>query len=174
MNIPLQTKQLIRSTASMFFVCLEVQYNENSCSYGQLMIGSFIWQCICSCIIYCTEIFGETSNHPGDSVPLQPRFYTLQLLAFSKISSLADHWWDSGKYDGSWWQFWQRILQNILNSRRDTGRTVWGPKVPTLKRTEASLSLNNVSCIFFKKCLYFSYHVAGGYFLDTPHITFFH
>ena len=26
--------------------------------------------------------FGETSNHPGDSAPLQPRFGTLQFLTF--------------------------------------------------------------------------------------------
>ena len=34
----------------------------------------------------------------------------------------------------------QRILQNVLNNGRDSGRTVWGSKVPTLKETEASLS----------------------------------
>ena len=51
------------------------------------------------------EDFGETSNHPGDSVPLQPRFGALQLLAFpkTKISfekeEISDHQWDSGKYD---------------------------------------------------------------------------
>ena len=28
------------------------------------------------------RVFGETSNHPGDSAPLQPRFGALQLLAF--------------------------------------------------------------------------------------------
>ena len=32
----------------------------------------------------CAEFFGETSNHPGDSAPLQPRFGALQLLAFPK------------------------------------------------------------------------------------------
>ena len=30
------------------------------------------------------EFFCETSNHPGDSAPLQPRFSTLQCLAFPK------------------------------------------------------------------------------------------
>ena len=30
------------------------------------------------------EIFGETSNHPGDSAPQQPGFGTLQRLAFPK------------------------------------------------------------------------------------------
>ena len=56
-------------------------------------------------IMLCAEFFGKTLNHPGNSDPLQPRFGTLQLLAFpkTKITSdreeTADHWWDSGKYD---------------------------------------------------------------------------
>ena len=47
------------------------------------------------------------------------------------------------------------------------GRTVWGPKVPTVKDTETSLSMYNVSRIFFNKCVYFTHHMAG-YFLDRP------
>ena len=38
----------------------------------------------CSCITSCAEIFGETSNHPGDSAPVQLRSGTLRLLAFPK------------------------------------------------------------------------------------------
>ena len=58
-----------------------------------------------SCITSHAEFFAKTSNHPGDSVPLQPRFGALQLLAFpkTKISfekeEISDHQWDSGKYD---------------------------------------------------------------------------
>ena len=37
-----------------------------------------------SCIMSHAEVFGETSNHPGDSAPLEPRFGALQLLAFPK------------------------------------------------------------------------------------------
>ena len=43
------------------------------------------------------QFFCETSNHPGDSVPLQPRFGALQLLAFLKIEitfereEISDH-----------------------------------------------------------------------------------
>ena len=58
------------------------------------------------------RFFCKTSNHPGDSVPLQPRFGTLRLLAFhrTKITfereKISDHRWDSGKYDraaeGNW------------------------------------------------------------------------
>ena len=33
---------------------------------------------------HLVQFFGETSNHPGDSAPLQPRFGALQLLTFPK------------------------------------------------------------------------------------------
>ena len=51
--------------------------------------------------------FGETSNHPGDSAPLQPRFGALRLLAFPKTKitfereEILDYPSDSGKYDGA-------------------------------------------------------------------------
>ena len=41
---------------------------------------------------------------------------------------------------GSDGKFQQRILQSDLNSGRDAGITMKGPKVPILKRTEVSLS----------------------------------
>ena len=65
-----------------------------------------------SCIMSHAEVFGETSNHPGDSAPLEPRFGALWHLAFpnTKIiferEEISDHQWDSGKYDraadGNW------------------------------------------------------------------------
>ena len=63
------------------------------------------WQCACSCITSCAEIFGETSNHPGDAAPLQPRFGIMRLLAIpnTKITfereEISGNQWDSGKYD---------------------------------------------------------------------------
>ena len=77
------------------------------------------------------RFFGKTSNHPGDSAPLHPRFGTLQLWAFPKTKitfereEISDHQLDSG----------QLMV---------TGRTVWGPKMPTLYGTEVSLS--HVQC----------------------------
>ena len=63
-----------------------------------------------SCV-WC-RVFCETSNPPGDSTPLQPRFGTLKILAFPKIKitfekeEILNHGWDSGKSngaaDGSW------------------------------------------------------------------------
>ena len=58
--------------------------DSEGCSYGQLVIGSFITttHLLLHQVLY--RDFGETSNHPGDSVPLQPRFGGLKLLTFPK------------------------------------------------------------------------------------------
>ena len=47
------------------------------------------------------EVFGDTSNHPGDSVPLQPRFGALRHLAFPKTKIIFERDEISGKYDGT-------------------------------------------------------------------------
>ena len=70
------------------------------------------WQCARSCITSHGEFFGKTSNHLGDSAPLQPRFGTLWLPVFNKTKitfereEISDRQWDSGKYDreadGDW------------------------------------------------------------------------
>ena len=111
---PLQAKQLIRSTTSTFCIGWEMRYDKNGCSVGQVVIGSFITKTWCpsSCITSHAEFFCKTLNHPSDSAPLQPRFGTLQLLAFPKTTitfereEISDCRWDSGKYtgaaDGEW------------------------------------------------------------------------
>ena len=92
----------------------------------------------CSCITSCTEFFGKTSHHPGDSGPLQPRFGTLQLLDFSKTKimfereEISDHWWDSGKYDGAADGDWENCVRS---------------QGAYLKGTEGSLS--TVQCFLY-------------------------
>ena len=56
---------------------LEMQYGGNGCNYGQLVIGSFIRQQATPAaqeVCLLQRFFGKTSNHPGDSAFLQPRF----------------------------------------------------------------------------------------------------
>ena len=63
-------------------------------------------------VSWVPKAFGETSNHPGDSAPVEPRFGNPWLLAFPKTKvtfereEISDHQWDSGKYDraadGNW------------------------------------------------------------------------
>ena len=95
-------------------------------------------QCACSCITFHTDIFGETSNHPGDSAPLHPRFGTLQLWAFPKTKitfereEISDCRWDSGKYDGAADGDWENCVRS---------QGAWGLRhhCPTY----------NVSCILY-------------------------
>ena len=64
------------------------------------------------------------------------------------------------------------IQENTTEQLMVTGRTMWGPEVPTLKGTEASLSY--VQCLFYLvssiNFSVFSYYMAG-YLLDRPHIS---
>ena len=85
-----------------------------------------------SCITSRAEFFGKTSNHPGDSDPLEPRFGTLQLLAFfPQLKS---------RLKGKRFQTIDKNQENTMRQLMANGRTVWGPEVPTLMGTEVSLS----------------------------------
>ena len=149
-SIPLHAKQLIRSTASMFFIAWERQFDKNGHSYEQLMIGNFITKCRRSCIVSRAEIFGETSNHPGDSVFLQLRFVTLQLLTLlqTKITfereKISDHWWDSRKYNRAAFGNWQSSVRS------------WGAYWEGDWGVIVLSTMILVSCIFFSKYLYLS------------------
>ena len=127
---------------------------------GSWGLAASSWQRAHSCITSLTEFCGKTSNHPGDSDLQQPRFGALRPLAFPKTKITFERSFRKLQR-GSWWQFQQRILQGILNSGRDAGRTVWGPKVPTLKGTGASLP--SVQC--------FLYLVSSSIKVSIFHIT---
>ena len=72
----------------------------------------------CSCITSHAEFFGEMSNHPGDSAPLQPRFGALRLLAFPKTKitfereEISDHHWDSGKSNRAADSHWENCVRS--------------------------------------------------------------
>ena len=87
---------------------------------------------------------------------VQPRYGALWLLGFpkTKISfkreEISDCQWESGKYTGQ--------LMVI-------GRTVWGPKVPTLKGTEVSLSY--IQCFLYLTSLSINVPIFHITWLDT-------
>ena len=122
---------------------------------GNWWLAASSWQHTCSCIKSCAELFGKTSNHPGDSAPLQSRFGALWLLTFPKTTTtfekeeIADLQWDSGKYneaaDGDW--------KDCVRSHGAYLEGDWGGIV--------LCTMFLVSCIFFSKCLYCSYYMTG-------------
>ena len=118
-------------------------------------LGNWWWaassqQCAHINITSYAEFFGKTSNHPGDSAPLQPRFGALQLLAFPKTKitferkESSGRRWDSGKYnmaaDACDWE-------NCVRSR--DAYIEWDWDVIVL------CTMFLVNCIFFNKCVYF-------------------
>ena len=110
------------------------------------------------------SFFWETSNHPGDSAPLQPRFGALWLLAFPKTKitfekeEIPDHQWDSGKYHRTADRDWENCV-------RSQGAYFGGDWAIIVLCT-----MFLISCIFFNKCLiYFPYYMAG-YLLDSPRV----
>ena len=84
---------------------------QKTTAMGNSWLAASSWQCACSYTTSHTEFFGKTSNHPGDSAPLQPRFGALRLLAFPKTKN---HLWKGRDFRpsmrfrkiwwGSWWQ----------------------------------------------------------------------
>ena len=84
-----------------------------------------------------------------------------QLLVFPKTKitfereGISDSRWDSGKYNGATDGDWE----NCVRSQGAYIEGDWGIIV--------LCTMLLVSCIFFNKCLYFSYYMAG-YLLDKP------
>ena len=117
-------------------------YDSEGCSYEKLVIGSFIMTAHSLIHHIRVQFFSKTSNYPGDSAPLQPRFGAVWPLALpqTKITfereAISDCQWDSGKYDRA----------ADINDRGE----LWGPKVSTLKGTEVSLSY--VQCFLYLLC----------------------
>ena len=96
-----------------------IQMIQKAAAMGNWWLAASSWQCACSYITSCAELFGETSDHSGDSAPLQLRFGTLWLLAFPKTKITLK---------GKRFQTVNEIQENITGQLMAIGRTVWGPR----------------------------------------------
>ena len=125
---------------------------QKATAMGNRWLAASLRQHAHSCITSPAEVSGETSNHPGDLASLQPRFGILWLLAFPKLK------WPLKEQR---FQTIDEIQENTMEQLMVTGRTVWGPKVPTLKGTKAPLSY--IQC--------FLYLVSSSIHVSIFHIT---
>ena len=139
-------------------------YSDDSegCSYGQLVIGSFITtKCPLMHHISCSFLAKHQITQVTQPL-LRLRFCTLQLRAFPQIKitckreALSAHWCDSGKYDGVADGDWKNCV-------RSQGACFGG--------TEASLSY--VQCSLYLEAssinVSFSYYMVG-YLLESPRV----
>ena len=84
------------------------------------------------------QFLGETLNHLGDSAPYSPDLMPCNFWLFLKLKS---------SLKGKRFQTIGEIQENTTGQLMAIGRTVWGPQVPTLKGTEASLTY--VQCFLY-------------------------
>ena len=83
-----------------------------------------------SCLVQ--RFFCKISNHPGDSAPLFSRdLVPCDFWLFPKLKS---------PLKGKRFQTINKIQENMTGQLMVIERTVWGPKVPTLRGIEVSLS----------------------------------
>ena len=103
-----------------------------SSQLGQLVIGSFITTMYPLLYHVSCRVFGTTSSHPGDSAP-----YSLSLASYDFWLFLRLKLHLKGKR----FQTVNETQGNRMGQLMVSRRTVWGPKVPTLKGAEASFVL---------------------------------
>ena len=124
-------------------------------SYEQLVIGSFIkttrlLRHHVSCRVFLVKHQITQVIQPPYSPDLVPCVFWLFLKLKPPLK-------------GKRFQTINEIQENTTGQLMKIGRGIWGPKLATLKETEASLSYVQCSCIlhFFNYCLFFSHYMAG-------------
>ena len=138
---------------------------QKAAAMGNWLLAASSRQHTRSCVMSHAEFFGKTSNHPGSSALLQPRFDNLWCLVFPKTKitfegeEISYLQWDSEKYDGvaaGDWESYVRFQGAYFEGD-------WGITLYTMFLVS----------YLFNKCLYFSYDMAG-YLLDRPRIWWKH
>ena len=141
----------------MFLSVERCNVTKATAAVGNRWLAAASQQCAWSCILTHAEIFGETSNLPGDSAPLRPRFGALRLPPFPRIKiafereETSDHQSDLGKHEEASDSNWENCV-------RPQGAYFEGGRGIIVLCT-----MFPASCIFFNKCLYFSQYIAGHF-----------
>ena len=138
---------------------------QKAATMGNWWLAASSQQCACLRVSSHAEFFGGTSNHPGDSAPYSPDLASCDFWHFPKVKS---------PLKGKTFQTIDEIQENMAGQLMVIGRTVWGPRVPIVKGTEASLSCVQCS-LYLVSCsinVPFSYYMVG-YLLDRLQIPAF-
>ena len=88
--------------------------------------------------------------------PYSPDLVLCNFWLFLKLKS---------PWKGKRFQIIDEIQENTMGQLMAIGRTVWGPKVPTFKGTEASLS--HVPCFLYLVCSSTNVSIFHSTWLDT-------
>ena len=159
---PLHSKwlnEMSNESPSNFALSLNILHGNCSgdlegCSYGQLVIGSFITTMHPLMTHISCRVFFLTKHQVArvTQPPYSPDLVPFNFWLFPKLKS---------PLKGKRFQSINEIQENTTGLMV-IGRTVWGLLCRGLR---SHYPMYNVSCILFKNCLYCSYYVAG-YLLD--------
>ena len=105
---------------------------------GNWWLAASSWQCACSCITSHAEFLVKHQIIQVTQLPYSPDFVPCNFWLFQKLKSPLKE---------KRFQTISEIQENTIGQLMMIGRTVWGPQVPTLKGTEASLSY--VQCFLY-------------------------
>ena len=111
---------------------------QKATAMGTWWLAASSQQCAHSCITSLTELLAKHQITQVTQPPYSPDLAPCDFWLFLKLKS---------PLKGNRFQTGDEIEENIMGQLMATGSTMWGPMVPTLKETEASLSY--VQCFLY-------------------------
>ena len=106
-----------------------IQMIQKAAAIGNWWLAASSWQHACSCITSYAEVLAKHQITQVTQLTYRPDLVPCDFWLFTKLKS---------PLKGKRFQTIDEIQENTTGQLRANGRTVWGPKVLTLKGTEAS------------------------------------
>ena len=138
------TEQLEKRICTKFCVTLEYSSKETiwmaqkAAAMGNWWWAASSWQCTRSRVTSCAEFLAQHQITQVTQFPYGPDLVPCDFWLFPKLKS---------PLKGNRFQTIDEIQENMTGQLMVIGRTVWGPKVPTLKGSKSSLSY--VQCFLY-------------------------
>ena len=133
-----------------------VQMTQKTAAMGNWWLAASSQQCACSCITFCAEFWAKHQITQVTQPPYSPDVAPCNFWLLPKLKSPLKR---------KRFQTVDEIQENTMGQLMAIGRTVWGPKVPTLKGTEALLSY--VPCFLYLVSSSVNVSIFHSTWLDT-------
>ena len=113
---------------------------QKTAAMGNWWLAASSQQHACSCIASRAEFLAKHQITQVTQSPYSPDLARCDFWLFPKLKL---------PLKGKRFQAVDEVQENTMEQLMAIGRTVWGPKVPPLRGTEASLFMYNVSCVSY-------------------------
>ena len=113
------------------FLSETIQMIQKASAMDNWWLAASSQQCACSCITFVQRVLVKLQITHGTHLPYSPHLVPCHFCFFPKQKS---------HLKGKGFQTIDEIQENTTGQLMAIGRTLWGPKLSTLKGTEASSS----------------------------------